>query len=94
MGMYEGTVPEVKVYRGDYGDAEVTEVFSRRVARALGRHCMEEGRLIVAHGGVLRVILALLETDVEEELLGNARVLRFQRDGGRWKVTEIASNGG
>jgi probable phosphoglycerate mutase len=88
FGRHEGTIPSPDMFRTDWEDCEVTQDFSRRVAGAL-EHCREDGTLLVAHGGVLSVLLALLGCDVEEELKGNARALRFEELDGKWQVTAL-----
>ncbi len=86
FGKHEGTIPPEKMYRDNYEDCERTEDFSRRIAKALSGCCVE-GTLLVAHGGVLRVILSLLKTNVDESSLDNACILRFDRVGTEWRVT-------
>lgn len=91
FGKHEGTVAAAEMYIGDYDDCETTQDFSRRIAKALV-HCTKEGTLLVAHGGVLSVILALLKADLEEKYLGNACVLRFQQVNGQWELTALTSD--
>jgi probable phosphoglycerate mutase len=45
--------------------------------------------LIVAHGGSLYVLAALLGVPVDLGLLGNAQPLRFERDGTGWRVRSL-----
>ncbi|MDM0068098.1 histidine phosphatase family protein [Variovorax sp. J31P207] len=45
--------------------------------------------LIVAHGGSLYVLAALLGVPVDMGLLGNAQPLRFERDGAGWRVKSL-----
>jgi probable phosphoglycerate mutase len=45
--------------------------------------------LIVAHGGTLYVLAALLGVPVNAELLGNALPLRFERHGGAWRAVAL-----
>ena len=45
--------------------------------------------LVVAHGGTLYVLAALLGVPIEPTVLGNAQPLRFDRAEGRWRVTPL-----
>ncbi len=47
--------------------------------------------LIVAHGGTLYVLAALLGIDVDVSLLGNAHPLRFEQTVSKWTVTPLAA---
>ena len=54
-----------------------------------------EPTLVVAHGGTLYVLLALLKLELSLQLLGNAQPLLFQRrdgDVGAWTVTQLGSS--
>ncbi len=46
--------------------------------------------LVVAHGGTLYVLAALLGIGVDTGLLGNAHPLLFERRGASWAVTALA----
>lgn len=45
--------------------------------------------LVVAHGGTLYVLAALLGVPVDFQLMGNAQPLRFERTGPTWGVTPL-----
>ena len=45
--------------------------------------------LVVAHGGTLYALAALLGVPVDLGLLGNAQPLRFERRGPTWAVTPL-----
>jgi probable phosphoglycerate mutase len=45
--------------------------------------------LVVAHGGTLYALAALLGVPIDFELLGNAQPLRFERRGPTWAVTPL-----
>ena len=45
--------------------------------------------LIVAHGGSLYVLAALLGVPIDMSVLGNAQPLRFERDGAGWRVRSL-----
>ncbi|MDB5733020.1 MAG: Phosphoglycerate mutase [Variovorax sp.] len=45
--------------------------------------------LVVAHGGTLYVLAALLGVPIDVSVLGNAQPLRFDRQGDRWHVRPL-----
>ncbi|MFT4267939.1 MAG: histidine phosphatase family protein [Xenophilus sp.] len=45
--------------------------------------------LVVAHGGTLYVLAALLGVPVDAAVLGNAQPLGFRRSGSTWRVTAL-----
>ena len=45
--------------------------------------------LVVAHGGTLYTLAALLGVPIDVTLLGNAQPLRFDRSDGRWKARSL-----
>lgn len=45
--------------------------------------------LMVAHGGTLYALAALLGVPIDATLLGNAQPLRFERRGGKWAVRSL-----
>jgi hypothetical protein len=45
--------------------------------------------LVVAHGGTLYVLAALLGVPVDVAIMGNAQPLRFERSGPTWAVTPL-----
>ncbi|MGJ7525016.1 histidine phosphatase family protein [Variovorax sp. GB1P17] len=45
--------------------------------------------LVVAHGGTLYALAALLCVPIDFELLGNAQPLRFERHGPTWAITPL-----
>jgi len=52
---------------------------------------------VVAHGGTLYALAALLGVPIDFELLGNAQPLRFERSGAAWGITPLlrhADDGG
>lgn len=50
--------------------------------------------LVVAHGGTLYVLAALLGVPIDMGLLGNAQPLRFDRRDGRWTVRALQAHTG
>ncbi len=50
--------------------------------------------LVVAHGGTLYVLAALLGVPVDMSLLGNAQPLRFERRDDRWTVRALQPHSG
>ena len=64
--------------------------FVARVRAALDAALQQPGPvLVVAHGGTLFVLAALLGVRIDFELLGNAQPLRFDRSGSAWAVTPL-----
>ena len=53
-----------------------------------------EPTLLVAHGGTLLVLTAMLGVAMESVLLGNAQPLRLERDGAGWRARSLASPAG
>jgi glucosyl-3-phosphoglycerate phosphatase len=49
--------------------------------------------LVVAHGGSLFVLAALLGVDIDMSVLGNAQPLRFERSGPIWTVKALQAKG-
>ena len=45
--------------------------------------------LVVAHGGTLYVLAALLGVPIDMRVLGNAQPLRFERDGAAWRIKPL-----
>lgn len=45
--------------------------------------------LVVAHGGTLYALAALIGLPIDLALLGNAQPLRFSRSGPTWAVTPL-----
>lgn len=85
FGEHEGGYGPLKMFEDNYPGCEDTEIFSLQVAKAL-QHASDENTLFVSHGGVLRVIAALLGVDLTKEHTDNGRVLHFTRDGSNWTV--------
>ncbi|WP_217577413.1 SDR family NAD(P)-dependent oxidoreductase [Mesorhizobium sp. GbtcB19] len=85
FGSLEGKLAPLELFEGNFGDGERKPDFSRRVAKALER-TRSENTLLVAHGGVLRVIAALLGVELPREHLENGRVIHFQKLDSIWTV--------
>lgn len=85
FGKHEGGYGPLKMFEDNYPDCEDTERFSVRVAKALN-HANNENTLFISHGGVLRVIAALLGVDLNKEHTENGRVLHFRRGVSLWTV--------
>ena len=49
--------------------------------------------LLVAHGGTLYVLAALLRVPLDASVLGNAQPLRFVRSGPNWRIEPLAPAG-
>ncbi|QCJ01006.1 SDR family NAD(P)-dependent oxidoreductase [Agrobacterium larrymoorei] len=90
FGKHEGGFGPREMFEDDYSDCEETEIFSVHVAKAL-QHARSENVLFVAHGGVLRVVAALLGVPITDEHTANGRVLHFSLDAKTWSVRVIES---
>ncbi|MDM0011931.1 histidine phosphatase family protein [Variovorax sp. J22P168] len=64
--------------------------FVRRKRGALERALAHPGPvLVVAHGGSLYVLAALLGVPIDASVLGNAQPLRFTREGTAWRAEAL-----
>ncbi|MDR1968506.1 MAG: histidine phosphatase family protein [Burkholderiaceae bacterium] len=69
---------------------ETLAVFIDRSRAALAQALMHPGPvLIVAHGGTLYVLAALLDIPIDLGALGNAQPLRFERSGAAWRLKPL-----
>jgi glucosyl-3-phosphoglycerate phosphatase len=50
--------------------------------------------LVVAHGGTLYVLMALLKLELRLQLIGNAQPLLFERREGNWAVSALGGSSG
>ncbi len=72
-------------------NGETLPGFVERKRAALDAALAEPGPvLVVAHGGTLYVLAALLGVPIGPEVLGNAQPLRFERTGPTWTVRALA----
>ena len=70
---------------------ETLQGFVDRKRRALTAALAEPGPvLVVAHGGTLYVLAALLGVSIGPNVLGNAQPLRFDRTGPTWSVRALS----
>ncbi|GAA5235590.1 histidine phosphatase family protein [Verticiella sediminum] len=71
---------------------ETLDLFVERTRDALEQALLQPGPvLVVAHGGTLYVLAALLSVPVTPTLLGNAHPLRFDRIDTGWQATALAA---
>lgn len=68
---------------------ETIEHFAERVAAAVRGRVTTHGCLLVAHGGVLRVLAHLMGAPLAQAHLANALPLRFARSGASWQVIPL-----
>lgn len=90
FGDYEGSPPPHGLWQTDLPTVETRADFARRVGEALLAHCDRPGTLIVAHGGVLRVVAALLQFSLLPVQLGNAWPLHIRRTSTGWVAADIS----
>lgn len=87
-GEHEGKLLPREAFEGDYPGCELFKLFSNRVAKG-AEHLRTPGMLMVAHRGVLDVMATLLNVELKEEHVQNARVLHFKTDGSKWTVDSL-----
>jgi len=93
VGEHEGTPAHGKSFwEIADGGAEPVDVFARRVVGALNTLLTQDAPLVVAHGGIRRVIFAAL--DIKDTHFGNAIPLMFVRSPGGWAVERLSENTG
>lgn len=90
FGDYEGSPPPKGLWTTALPTVEPMEEFGRRVGGALRQHCAGEGTLVVAHGGVLRAVAALLDLTLEPFHLENCLPLRFVKGPAGWTIVPIS----
>jgi broad specificity phosphatase PhoE len=90
FGDHEGSLAPQGLWESDLPTVETRAVRNRRVGAALLAHCDRPGTIIVAHGGVLRVIAALLQFSLLPVQLENARPLFLQKTPSGWIVQDIS----
>ncbi|CAH1658021.1 MULTISPECIES: histidine phosphatase family protein [unclassified Chelatococcus] len=88
FGPFEGGPAIPGLWSRDAEDMETLEAFSGRIARALSRHLDTSSSLLVAHGGVLRVLGLMLGVTISDDLVRNAAPLAFSRTDADWQVTD------
>ena len=89
-GKWEGDYAPLAVFTGEDPDTQDSGEFSKNVMKAL-EACLEEGQLLVAHGNVLRAITGALGVKLSRANCGNAQLLRFERRGVHWTVTNLSA---
>lgn len=89
FGLIQGIKASQLVWEEDPPGAESVEDFVRRCALALERHLTEPDTLIVAHGGVLRALAALLEQPLSAAERANATPLFVKREDKLWRIRII-----
>jgi probable phosphoglycerate mutase len=90
FGVLIGTSSAQIDWACDPADGESLSVFMGRKHSALARALALPGPvLVVAHGGSLFALAAMLGVPVDMKLLGNAQPLRFARSGATWSVEPL-----
>lgn len=75
-------------------NGELLEQFIERTRRGLKTALADPAAvLIVAHGGTLHVLAAMLGVAADTPMLGNGLALRFSREGGRWTAAPLGEPG-
>jgi broad specificity phosphatase PhoE len=73
------------------GETLAQFVERKRAALTLALQAQPAPVLVVAHGGTLYVLAALLGVTIEPDVLGNAQPLKFQRDGTAWRIEPLSA---
>ncbi len=77
-------------WAGAPAGGETLELFITRTRAALQTALAQRAAvLVVAHGGTLYTLAALLGVSINATLLGNAQPVRFDRSEGRWKARSL-----
>ncbi|CAH1688731.1 Histidine phosphatase family protein [Hyphomicrobiales bacterium] len=90
FGPFEGGPAIQGLWSRDTEGMETLDLFAGRIARALGRHLDASSSLLVAHGGVLRVLGLMLGVTISDDLVRNAAPLAFSRTDAAWQVTDLS----
>lgn len=89
FGPLGGSPTSPDVWYSRESGVETIEDFAARVASGVRRNVAGDGRLIVAHGGVLRAIAHLLGASLSTEQLSNALPLRIFPGSSGWKIVSL-----
>ena len=90
FGVLIGTSSAQIDWACDPQDGESLPTFMRRKHAALSAALAHPGPvLVVAHGGSLYALAAMLDVPMNLALLGNAQPLRFERSGTRWLLKSL-----
>ena len=90
FGVLIGTSSAQIDWNCDPDEGESLPIFMRRKHTALARALALPGPvLVVAHGGSLFALAAMLGVPVDMKLLGNAQPLRFARTGTTWRIEPL-----
>ena len=90
FGVLIGTSSALIDWTCDPENGESLPTFMRRKHDALSRALALPGPvLVVAHGGSLYALAAMLGIPMDMKLLGNAQPLRFARSGSIWQIEPL-----
>jgi glucosyl-3-phosphoglycerate phosphatase len=90
FGRWIGTPSHALDWRIDPPDGETLAGFVARVAEGFETVLADpQPVLVVAHGGVLRVLAGMLGVEVADALTANALPLMVERTGGGWSIEPI-----
>ena len=90
FGPFEGHPAEPDLWGRTADGMETLEDFAARIGCAFARHINGPGVLIIAHGGVLRVVARLLQAELPADGVRNAAPLRFFRSNTGWTIADLA----
>jgi broad specificity phosphatase PhoE len=87
---WEYSYAPLAVFTGQDPNTQDSGEFSANIMKAL-EACVEEGQLLVAHGNVLRAITGALGVKLSRADCANAQLLRFEKPGAYWTVTNLSA---
>lgn len=91
FGQLQGSSARHLIWHSDPPGAETVEDFVSRCGTTLQRQLSEPDTLIVAHGGVLRAVAALLRRPLAAGADANAVPLAFERGDNEWQIRLISN---
>ncbi|WP_165401958.1 histidine phosphatase family protein [Phyllobacterium myrsinacearum] len=89
-GKWEYDYAPVSVFTGEDPDTQDSGQYSANAMEGL-KHCCEEGQAIFSHGNFLRTVGGALGVELSRADCGNAQLLRFAYEDGRWTVTNLSA---
>lgn len=94
FGIYENQPIEGQLWSFDHPSIETLEAFVDRSLEGFDRALKQDDVLVVTHGGLRRVLIGALGTDLADWTAHNALPMRFTRaKGSGWKADVLTSSG-
>lgn len=93
FGIHEGKTAPKHLWDSEAEGVERIEDFADRVAAAIVEVLDRDDLLLVAHGGILRIILLLVAVPARHWAFSNALPIRFVRKSGHWSASALTNHG-